>query len=66
MTTDKEEHVEFRILSRPEIAKRVGVTRQAVSVWTHRIDFPKPVALDRWDWDEVREWLETHRGKGQP
>jgi hypothetical protein len=56
------------LVSRRDIAKRVGVTPQAVGLWTARRrrranPFPTPFTLaggGLWLWAEVNEWLRAH------
>jgi hypothetical protein len=52
------------LVTKHGIAKEAGVTRQAVSRWIERPDFPTPVAQvdgwrDLWLMDEVRAYLKT-------
>ena len=54
------------LATRPEIAARLGVTRQAVQNWTsgkRQGDFPKainPVGGGVWLWHDVWEWATAH------
>ena len=54
------------LATRPEIAARLGVTRQAVQNWTsgkRQSDFPlaiNPVGGGVWSWHDVWEWALTH------
>lgn len=48
------------VVSPAEIARRAGVTRQAVSSWVRAGEFPRPYLTgDRglWLWGEVKPWL---------
>lgn len=50
-----------------DLAKRLGVTRQAISIWRRRhSDFPMPL-LDHakikiWYWPDVIRWVEARHG----
>lgn len=55
------------LATRPDIAERLGVTRQAVSNWTRGVreggDFPDPinsVAGGVWLWGDVNRWAIEH------
>lgn len=48
-----------------DIAHAAGVTRQRVTQWAHRDDFPKPVATTPggtrlWSPTDVRTWLTNY------
>ena len=55
------------------IARRAGVTREAVRLWTtgqRGGGFPAPVLITTggeqvWDWVQVADWFEEHRGRTQ-
>ncbi|WP_139057891.1 helix-turn-helix transcriptional regulator [Tsukamurella pseudospumae] len=54
------EHTVLDVVSPAEIARRAGVTRQAVSSWVRAGEFPRPYLTgDRglWLWGEVKPWL---------
>lgn len=45
-----------------DIARRFGVSYQAVQKWRRRSTFPKPIEgaiVPCWYWDEVRRWKQT-------
>lgn len=54
------------LVTRPEIASRLGVTRQAVQNWTsgkRQSGFPlavNPVGGGAWSWHDVWDWAITH------
>ena len=52
----------MKIVSREEIGRRLGVTREAVRQWRRRQGFPEPVgnvgqAIAR-DWEDLRRWAD--------
>gem|GEM_PF-4896254 len=52
----------MEIVSRAEIGRWLGVSREAVPLWRQRPGFPEPVSkIDLaliWDWEEVCRWVE--------
>lgn len=55
------------LVGAPEIARRVGLSRQAVHKWTEKPGFPLPVSQTdreskRWAWSDIAGWLLEHRG----
>jgi len=49
-----------------EIARRLGVSRQRVSILTRRADFPVPVTPGRWRWSDVAAWHATRTRARSP
>lgn len=45
------------VVSRTEIARLYGVTRQAVQKWSDEPDFPAPIIKGRWATVEVIAWV---------
>ncbi len=55
------------LVGAPEIARRVGLSRQAVHKWTEKQGFPLPVSQTdreskRWAWADIVSWLLDQRG----
>src|SRR5260370_16875495 len=55
-----------------DIAKRAGVSREAVRLWAAGQrgpgSFPRPVLVTTggeslWDWQQVAPWIERHQGR---
>ncbi|MDG1117232.1 MAG: AlpA family transcriptional regulator [Flavimaricola sp.] len=56
-----------RILRRPEVEARTGLSRSTIYLWIQKGEFPKPVALGArlvgWRESDVAEWLEARTEK---
>jgi prophage regulatory protein len=56
-----------RILRRPEVEARTGLSRSTIYAWMQRGDFPKPVALGArlvgWIESDIDAWLAARQGK---
>ena len=56
-----------RILRRPEVEARTGLSRSTIYAWMQQGEFPKPVALGSrlvgWRESDVNAWLETRLEK---
>lgn len=56
-----------RILRRPEVEARTGLSRSTIYDWMKRGEFPKPVALGArlvgWRESDVNAWLEARSMK---
>ena len=57
-----------RILRRPVVEARTGLSRSTIYEWMKRGEFPKPVALGTrlvgWRESEIEAWLEARAAKG--
>ena len=49
------------LVTAKQIADHAGVTRQAVSLWAARDDFPEQWVPGYWQWRQVEKWLRQHR-----
>ena len=58
------------LVNMPQIAHRLGLTREAIRKWSHQDGFPEPVAVTNlgkrgrssvWAWSEVATWLTAHK-----
>lgn len=56
-----------RILRRPDVEARTGLSRSTIYDWMKRGEFPKPVALGArlvgWRESDVTAWLEARTEK---
>lgn len=56
-----------RILRRPEVEARTGLSRSTIYLWIQQGEFPKPVALGArlvgWRESDVNAWLEARTEK---
>jgi prophage regulatory protein len=56
-----------RILRRPEVEARTGLSRSTIYAWMEVGTFPKPVALGArlvgWKESEITAWLESREVK---
>lgn len=56
-----------RILRRPEVEARTGLSRSTIYLWIQQGEFPKPVALGArlvgWRESDVNSWLEARTEK---
>lgn len=56
-----------RILRRPEVEARTGLSRSTIYLWIQQGGFPKPVALGArlvgWRESDVTAWLEARTEK---
>jgi prophage regulatory protein len=56
-----------RILRRPEIEARTGLSRSTIYAWMASGDFPKPVALGArlvgWRESDIQEWMAARNTK---
>ena len=56
-----------RILRRPNVEARTGLSRSTIYDWMKRGDFPKPVALGArlvgWRESDIQAWLEARETK---
>lgn len=57
-----------RILRRPDVEARTGLSRSTIYHWMKEGTFPKPVALGArlvgWRERDVQSWLEARLSKG--
>ncbi|MDP2085943.1 MAG: AlpA family transcriptional regulator [Gemmobacter sp.] len=57
-----------RILRRPDVEARTGLSRSTIYHWMKEGTFPKPVALGArlvgWRESDVQSWLEARLSKG--
>ena len=56
-----------RILRRPEVEARTGLSRSTIYLWIQHGEFPKPVALGArlvgWRESDLTAWLEARTEK---
>ena len=56
-----------RILRRPDVEARTGLSRSTIYDWMKRGEFPKPVALGSrmvgWRESDIQAWLEAREQK---
>ena len=56
-----------RILRRPEVEARTGLSRSTIYAWMEAGDFPRPVALGSrlvgWKESEIEVWLRAREPK---
>lgn len=57
-----------RLLRRPEVEARTGLSRSTLYDWMKRGEFPQPVKLGArlvaWKESDVSEWLESRKKRG--
>nr|WP_246035904.1 AlpA family transcriptional regulator [Aliishimia ponticola] len=63
MSRDTQEHRQERLIRRPEVEARTGLSRSTLYDWMKRGEFPQPVKLGArlvaWRESDVTEWLES-------
>jgi len=56
-----------KLLRRPEVEARTGLSRSTIYAWMKDGEFPAPVALGArlvaWRESDIREWLEARQTK---
>ena len=56
-----------RILRRPEVEARTGLSRSTIYLWIQQGEFPRPVALGArlvgWRESDITAWLEARTEK---
>lgn len=56
-----------RILRRPDVEARTGLSRSTIYAWMARGEFPQPVALGArlvgWKESDIQAWLEAREVK---
>jgi len=64
------ERVYLDLVTMPQIADRVGFTREAIRKWTHQDSFPQPLGITNsglrgeakvWAWAEIVQWMKAHK-----
>jgi prophage regulatory protein len=57
-----------RILRRPEVERRTGLSRSCLYDWVRRGEFPRPVALGTrmvgWRESDIEAWMAARETKG--
>ena len=59
--------IKLNIISRKEICKEIGVSRDTLKIWISKRNFPKPLSTSGRDplfnIKEVKEWLHQNGGE---